>query len=124
MKNNPAMTATQISPHAMWIGTDCPHGLVAHWISSHVASCAVVPQARHRLLGARNRALHQIPHQRNLVGVELQRHRALRPQLAGHLAGLRVRRLAAHRIFHGLQPHRPRRHRIHRNADVADRVCR
>ena len=29
-KSNPAITATQIRNQAIWMGTLCPHGLVAH----------------------------------------------------------------------------------------------
>jgi N-acetylmuramoyl-L-alanine amidase CwlA len=29
-KSKPAIAETQIKNHAMWMGTVCPHGLVAH----------------------------------------------------------------------------------------------
>src|SRR5271165_268267 len=42
MKSNPAITATHIKNHAMWMGTIFPHGSIAHCRGS------MLPPPRHR----------------------------------------------------------------------------
>src|SRR3954471_12155237 len=64
---------------------------------------------RRRLAGPANGALHQIPHQRDLVAVVAQRRRARDRQLARHRRGFFGSGLGGHRRLHLRQPQRPGR---------------
>src|SRR5204862_6359762 len=75
-----------------------------------------------RRLDAADGAHHQISHEWNFVGVELQRHSALYREFASHLAGGSIACMAANRIFDSFEWQGASRGRIHCNADVLNRV--
>src|SRR5260370_39997183 len=56
------------------------------------------------LLDSTDGAFHQISHQRNLVGIELQWNRSQHGELSRPLASRRITPLATNRIFDCLQP--------------------
>ena len=108
-KRKPAMTASQMSPHATCVGTERPHGCAPRSIGS---PCC--------LLHAADGALDQVAHERNLVGVELQRHCALeRPACRPSHRFPAWRACRAQRSSTIFQPQRPWRDSVDRDPNVA-----